>query len=479
MSDKNIQMHHYKNGVWDKMYPVTRFNNVYDENGNDINTLSNNIKKKTDWINPESFDGTDTEKLQSSIDLAVVNKQTIVLTKKYDITGNTLKINKPKLTERSLLRITGLNGGIVKNDSGFIFDSDTIVGDMILLGDINISNLKFESTVGSGVKVFNGDKMIRVFSINNQYQNIDTIAYSDSEYLQTYYLQNDHITGGSGYAIEYKECFDVKISNCVVEHRDAFLIHKTIDSTQSDLNPTGKSSNSLKIINNLIEGLRGSQPAIKLGFGSSVTISDNYFELNAGVDIDLSSSPSYGFTASGNFFHDTNGSKNCVELPNVAVENEMSNQYVFINNFVRGGASLFNFNKKPHNWILIVSIGNHVAGGTLIKNYRDRFNILNKNYQSVNGTTDITKTNNIKILRKKKYSEFDAGTTGIVEVDMEEYIDINKDVIVVNSVSDNGSLTVFDITNVFTNDTKVKVVVKSNNSSARAGVNVYVKVLKY
>lgn len=129
-------------------------------------------------INPDLNEGTDYQKLQKAIDDAIDNKYaTIIISRKYDITGNQLKINKglyePETGFRKKLTFIGVNSGeIYKSDSGYIFTGDTIpeVTTQFSGGDIQCINMAFagndHQVTGSDMErlcsVFDCHKLIRI-----------------------------------------------------------------------------------------------------------------------------------------------------------------------------------------------------------------------------------------------------------------------------------------------------------------------------
>ena len=80
--------------------------------------------------NPDTESGTDYQKLQASINKAITNEySTIMLTRLYDITGFSLLINKGLYdasthVRKKLTFIALNNGGIQKQDAGFMFTGD-------------------------------------------------------------------------------------------------------------------------------------------------------------------------------------------------------------------------------------------------------------------------------------------------------------------------------------------------------------------
>lgn len=303
-----------------------------------LNDLQDQITKNLDdeALSPELYEGSDFVKVQMALDEALDQNKSVKFTRMYDITGHTLMINRPELyyaTDRKQLYLIGTGGGIIKNDSGFIFNAlyDNT-------GDINVSNLKFESTAGAGTVVWNGDKIIRIKSQNNQYRNVDTILSAPTLFTQSTYFINEHITGGDGWKFEAKRFLDVLIEACLIEDCENFLRNTEVLSIPG--------SNSLRIINNLIENLRGD--TITLGGSYSLVISNNYIEFNAGY-IDLATLaagyPHIGLIISGNAFYQLPdqilASLPCITIRNINQGSELGNGGAFSSGNVAGSAVLY------------------------------------------------------------------------------------------------------------------------------------------
>lgn len=243
-------------------------------------------------ISPDDFHGTDYQKVQQALDYALENNVAVIFTKMYDITGNTLMINRPEFyyaTDRKQLYLIGAGGGIKKTDSGFIFSATYDA-----TGDINVSNLKYESVAGAGTKVWNADKIIRVMSSNCQYVNVDTIVSAPNNFTQSLYFLHEHITGGNGWKFEARKYIDTTIKNCLIED--------CVNGIRNTEGLAESQNTKLRIKDNLIENLTGT--SIMLGSVWSSEISGNYFELNAGY-VDLKTLNLYyhmGLKLDGNMF---------------------------------------------------------------------------------------------------------------------------------------------------------------------------------
>lgn len=286
----------------------------------DSNDIKVNKIINDDAISPESFVGSDYEKVQQAIDYAIENLKQVKFTRIYDITGKTLMIDRGALyyaTERRQVFLIGLGGGLQKNDGGFMFNSPHNN-----TGDINVSNMRFIGTTGTGLKIWNGDKIIRIKSQNNEYRNVDTILSAETRWTQSSYFLNEHITGGAFWKFEANRYIDTTIQNCLVEDCQHFI------RNFSDL--TISANNTLRIISNVIENLSGI--TAKLGGSYNLLIKDNYVEFNNDYfDLDsiAKNYPHIGLVISGNAFYlkpEQNAvNKPAIKISNVAVPTDFGN----------------------------------------------------------------------------------------------------------------------------------------------------------
>ena len=239
-------------------------------------------------VSPEQFIGTDFQKLQQALDYGVINSVEVKLRKVYNITGlGTLLINKPQNyspnTNRKPLFITGVGGGIKKTDVGYVFSST-----LVDVGDIFLTKVKFESIEGIGTTIFDGNKLINIFSSDCYYLNCDGIAEANTTYAQGWDFQKNVIVGGKGWAFSFSYGWAVTIIDNVIEWRQHGI---------GNIGAIENVNNGLKINGNTIEGLTG-EP-ISINGSSAFQFSGNYFEANIGSI--LIKSPCEGAEISTNF----------------------------------------------------------------------------------------------------------------------------------------------------------------------------------
>ena len=157
--------------------------------------------------------------------------------------------------------------------------------------------LKFEQEAGA-FAIFNAGVLRRTTFSGCHFSHVGTILYSaDSEYAQSiYFMDGCVIRGGAGWAIDLDTLYDVRITNCIIEHRQSFFRTR---STTAD-----PAVNTLTIQSNVIEGLSGK--AIELGACFGAIISGNYFEGNFEyIDCSISSAYHKGLTIQGNTIQQT------------------------------------------------------------------------------------------------------------------------------------------------------------------------------
>ena len=241
-------------------------------------------------IYPDDLEGAnDFEKVQNAFDKAISEGRSVNFERMYDITGHTIAIHKSTIP-RKLFYIKGEGGGLIKNDSGYFYTgSDRYVSDVIS------QNMVYQSTSGAGAVVFNGDSsngIIRLTTEKDTYLNVDSVINSPNNFIQSVRIIGNTITGGKGWAIEFKSSYDTTIMDNTIEHRE-----NGIRNTGNTRNPD---NNTLRIENNVIEGLTGK--GLYLGSSFGVIIKGNYMENNGEGYFDLTLSNNYhnGLTLIGN-----------------------------------------------------------------------------------------------------------------------------------------------------------------------------------
>ena len=179
-------------------------------------------------IDPDSYSGTDFQKLQSAI-TAACNltlsdiKAQININRMYNITGaGTLKWSDDGYrTNRPIYMVGNGQGGIRKDDAGFMFDGNGIRANY----NDHFINLYFVSKAGAGTKIFNGRIFIASVWANCSFRNVDTVAYS-STYFQSVRMYYCSINGGQGNCIDFKGLYDCTFDNLIIEHRSGTIFNQ-------------------------------------------------------------------------------------------------------------------------------------------------------------------------------------------------------------------------------------------------------------
>ena len=198
----------------------------------------------------------------------------------YDITGHTLRINKPTIIgypDPYYFTIIGTGGGIRKDDAGFIFTAG--VG-TTLVGFIRCQNMSFKSVRGAGTTVWDCNKLMYIDASFNEYFAVDRVMYQDSDVLgelfQSSRFVNEHIKDGAGYAFLWKRAADIVIANCKIETRDSGIGNVELAPGDSVLI---NQNNTVRIENNVIQGLfLGEGTAFKFGNSWGLILRGNYTE---------------------------------------------------------------------------------------------------------------------------------------------------------------------------------------------------------
>ena len=238
---------------------------------NEIELLQNKLVNELD---PEEFDGeSDFEKLQNAINRAIELisnkiKCVVKLNRIYDITGKSLRINKPITREK--LVITGLYGGIRKDDEGFMFKK----GSYDYVTDFELRDTNILSITPSKTNVIKSPDFINVTFSKCKIENINIIVDSEM-YMQNIHLDDCLVTGGSGDLFRANGFYGLFLKGNTIEHRtNGYVINqRDVVDGESIYNRCF----NIDVTNNLIEGFTDGGIA-NLYRITKVNISNNYFE---------------------------------------------------------------------------------------------------------------------------------------------------------------------------------------------------------
>ena len=414
--------------------------------------INGTLKRITNYIDPDTYKGTDGEKLQKAIDEAIqgeIEKQ-IVLNRVYDITGTTLFINRDKLPQQQYynnhVRIVGNNGGLVKYDRGYWFSSNdlpTYEGDTQThyTGDLRLENLWLKGSDQNNVILIDGDKLIRTYIYDCDINYVGCLIKSTT-YSQSLYALRNKIRNGKGILLDTENNYDLNFSDNLVEWIENFFKFS--------------GANGCRITNNLVEGIKG-YTVLGNGVCQSLSLDNNYFEFNKSY-IDLTNLKGYGLTIKNSYAYDTDDSKTFIKLPTKNFgDSPHQDQYTFISNVVSGGLKQYEFTEEPQSEVKIISIG--CMG--VIKNYIDRIQIFGTTYSETRGDVKIYYKNGTKCLTKRQGMEFNSEEVTKMIVDMGE--DINDhDIINVKLVESSGDTDLIQLVNVYPRSTTVEVSFKGS-----------------
>lgn len=287
-----------------------------DENGlaHFWGNIEDSINAAVPSVNPDTFAGTDYEKLQAAINYSKSNGYpTISIGREYDITGYQLDVTKGTsfvddgLTRRKNLTFIGFGAGCIKkDDSGYIFTATSYSGDYCFI------NMLFRgSTAKDGCSVFNAAMMIRVKTFGCFYDNLKyvfdgTASMSSAYNMQSINTYGDTATYCSAYAI-IRTLWDCSFNGATIEGcTNGIVIDKTFNC----------SVNTLIINDCCIESTGG---AVDLAIDDhtltlvSLKIQDCYFESNGTKDISIHASYTYNVALVGNYFSSAIENQHCVE----------------------------------------------------------------------------------------------------------------------------------------------------------------------
>lgn len=321
-------------------------------------------EKASELLTPEDFgavgDGVtdDTAALQAAVDAWALNKSVeIRLNKRYLITGTLTVANIETDNPENRLNFTG-SGTLIKNNAGYLFDKPPTQA--LQTGHINFTGIRFEGANLSGQTfLFNGNNIIRVHFMGCFGTKINIAKANQADnptrgYLQTIYLQNTTWRKWSGYLLDTGRLYDVSIIGSVFESGDAVLITRM---TTAD-----PAANSLRIIGSNIEGMSGtSGAAVKVGVTWGSIVSGNYFERNAGGDLDFNGGTGFhkGLTIEANGFQPTSAQIASGTYYPVITGKGAGDSLALI-----GNASTNNlFDVTMGNLSAVVDIGNFTAAG--------------------------------------------------------------------------------------------------------------------
>lgn len=285
-----------------------------------IDTNDTDILAKTydNYLIPDMFDGTDTEKLQACFNALVGIGGNIIINRNMSISDIVINNDSDNNVRINVI-------GIGKNNTLQLSGSFTGREDYNNNGNIAFENIKFN---GNNI-CFNCDRIIRLHFTNCVFENFQYCFFNTSHLMQTMYVDNCLFRGIQNHVIYGStELYDIKITRCVIEASANFMY--------------GRYVCSLNILNNCIEGLSGY--VLKCDYRlRSANISFNYFELNNEyIVLDGTDSTVFACTIFGNFVAQaaiTDEGKSFVILP--AQVDGVRGQVIIANNNLADSTARF------------------------------------------------------------------------------------------------------------------------------------------
>ena len=266
----------------------------------DVKQLSEQIADMN-VLNPDSFNGTDSEKLQACYDALATTGGVISINRTYTLTDN-IKIKHDSGSSNQIItRGTGKVSGIEFGNYFFTGYDETTKG---------YGGLVFEHLRLNGASIgFDCNHLIRLIFNACVIRNFTNLAYAD-DYIQTVYLNDCAIRYSLGATIKTanntsSKCYDVRIRGCLAEWGVSLFDTPNVYGCS--------------IVQNCIEGFTDT-PIIVRKYLHMLDISSNYFELNGnGVSVDLSNigEVSTGNISNNSFIENETGRKGSILLPKI------------------------------------------------------------------------------------------------------------------------------------------------------------------
>lgn len=260
-----------------RQYTASAIDNWLDEHPEATTTVQDGsltLAKFARVENPDNYTGTDAEKLASAIN-AMPTGGIVLLDRDYELTSNVI-ITRGSGAGRVIVKSINKNATINCNSYEFTSEGATFGS----YGGIIFDGIRF---VGTG-NLIDGKYLIRIFFCNCYITGFNHVVYSSATnnvHLQTIYFINCMIRQIKGYILDVSAdsglhwLYDIRVNNSVIEWSYGLI--------------NARAWQGVYIDNNAIEGFTGNVPVfddIQAAYASSV--SNNYFEKNAGTTIDFS-----------------------------------------------------------------------------------------------------------------------------------------------------------------------------------------------
>lgn len=216
-----------------------------------------------DYINPDDYPGTDTQKLQAAMDALTLTGGSILIARAYTLAGNLVCTHNSN--NNRLLRFCGFGNASIEFRSYSIVggnsDHTGAYGGIVFDGLLLLSNGSPRSVMVSG------DSLIRIYIQNCCITGFASIVRADSTYIQSIFISSCLIRSVTSIVVNDfgTRLYDLHISNNVIESCSSVFV--------------SYNSNGVFVTNNLIEDLKGT-PFSSRNTANKVLIDGNYFENN-------------------------------------------------------------------------------------------------------------------------------------------------------------------------------------------------------
>lgn len=267
----------------------------------DLETMS----QPSDGLNPDFFEGTDTEKLQQAFDYCATSGGVINIRRKFTI-SSTITISHQYEEENRIVVQGSTAEAELSSATTYSFRSSNASKGGIIFRDIKITNGAVSSVHAflNGGSELNSATLVNIVFENCWFSGFPQI-YNAVNYCQSLWLINcviRNISSSVIYTAGY-QWYNVNILHCIIEQ---------VNTIGSIGYPQG-----VNIKDCVIEGNTSATCINLVGGAYSINIEGNYFEAN-GTDINMASmsSAERNVRIVGNFFSNTEG--NSIVLPTSA-----------------------------------------------------------------------------------------------------------------------------------------------------------------
>lgn len=261
-------------------YKAQARNNIGSPSKEELEEVAEEINSNN-VLNPDSFEGTDTEKLQACFDELAATGGIISINRTYTLTGNVKIKHNSGSSSHIIVMGTGKVAGIEFGNYSFVGYDETTKA----YGGVVFEHLRLN---GENTDIgFNMNYLMRLFFNSCVIRQFKHFIYADKNYIQTLYINDCTIRHSTGATVKFEEnengdvadvnygiSYDVRIVGCLAEGgKGLFDVPKTVGCA---------------IVQNCIESYSATPIIVRKDL-YVLDISSNYFETNGeGISIDFS-----------------------------------------------------------------------------------------------------------------------------------------------------------------------------------------------